>query len=415
MQKVLIKNIHRLYQVRENLNQPLRGDEMNDVPFIEDAWLAIEDGIIVDYGRMQDFPGISDWKNLEVIDAENKNVFPCFVDAHTHIVFAGNRENEFLWRLQGLSYQQIAQQGGGILNSVQLLRNTSEDELYESAKQRLELMIKMGTGAVEIKSGYGLSTDAELKMLRVIKRLKDTFEIPIKSTFLGAHAIPQEYKNDRSKYIDLIIYEMLPTIAKEQLADFIDVFCEEGYFTSEETEIILSKGREYGLKGKVHAEQLSHSGGIVAGVKQNAISVDHLEYADDKDIEMLKHSNTIPVILPGAAYFLNLPPAPTKKMIENHLPVAIASDFNPGSSPSGNMSMMISLVCVMNQLTPYQAFNAATINAAFAMDIQNVGWIGLGNWGNFFITDKSVTPVTFAYHFAHPLIESVYIKGKLVR
>jgi len=414
MQKLLIKNISTLYQVRENVQKPLRGEEMNNVPFIENAWLAIEDGVIVDFGSMDDFPGIADWKGLEVIDAEDKNIYPCFVDAHTHIVYAGNREKEFEWRLQGMSYQEIAQRGGGILNSAQLLRQTSEEELFEAAKRRIELMIRMGTGAIEIKSGYGLNVESELKMLRVIQRLKKHFSIPIKSTFLGAHAIPLEYRDKRDEYIKLIIQEMLPKIAEEKLADFIDVFCEQGYFTAEETERILIEGNKYGLKGKIHAEQLSHSGGIQVGVKCNALSVDHLEYATDEDIILLQKSNTIPVILPGAAFFLNLPPAPAKKMIEQELPLAIASDFNLGSSPSGNIAMMISLACVMNQMTPQQAFNAVTVNAAFAMDIQNAGWIDRGMFANFFITNKSVTPTTFAYHFAHPIIEEVYIQGKKV-
>ncbi|MCX7728968.1 MAG: imidazolonepropionase [Bacteroidia bacterium] len=414
MQKLLIKNIHTLHQVRENITTPIRGEAMKEVPVLHNAWLAIEDGIIVDYGNMEEFPGISDWKNLEVIDAENKNVFPCFVDAHTHLVFAGNREQEFVWRLQGMSYQEIAQRGGGILNSAQKLRETAEVELFELAQQRIRLLIKMGTGAIEIKSGYGLNTEAELKMLRIIKKLKEHFHIPIKSTFLGAHAIPSEYKNNKEKYIEIICNDMLPKIADEQLADFIDVFCEDGYFTAEETEYIIEKGIHYGLKGKIHAEQLSHSGGIEIGVKTKCISVDHLEYATDKDIQLLKNSTTIPVILPGAAYFLNLPPAPARQMIDNDLPLAIASDFNPGSSPSANMPMMMSLACVMNRLTPYEAYNAATINAAFAMDTPNVGWIGIGNFANFFITDKSVTPVTFAYHFAHPLIEQVFIMGKSI-
>jgi imidazolonepropionase len=313
-----------------------------------------------------------------------------------------------------MSYQEIAQRGGGILNSAQLLRQTSEEELFEAAKRRIELIIRMGTGAIEIKSGYGLNVESELKMLRVIQRLKKHFSIPIKSTFLGAHAIPLEYRDKRDEYIKLIIQEMLPKIAEEKLAEFIDVFCEQGYFTAEETERILIEGNKYGLKGKIHAEQLSHSGGIQVGVKCNALSVDHLEYATDEDIILLQKSNTIPVILPGAAFFLNLPPAPAKKMIEQELPLAIASDFNPGSSPSGNIAMMISLACVMNQMTPQQAFNAVTVNAAFAMDIQNVGWIDRGMFANFFMTNKSVTPTTFAYHFAHPIIEEVYIQGKKV-
>lgn len=411
MQKLLIKNIHTLFQVRQNVSMPIKGNELDNVPFINNAWLAVEDGIIVDFGTMNDFPGISDWKNLTVIDAEGKNIFPCFVDAHTHIVYASNREQEFEWRLQGMSYQEIANKGGGILNSVKLLRQTPEEELYTLAKNRIEMMMKMGTGAIEIKSGYGLNTESEIKMLRVIKKLKENLPVLIKSTFLGAHAIPPEYQNKRNEYIQVIIQEMLPKIAEENLADFIDVFCEQNYFTAQETEMILNAGAEYGLKGKIHAEQLSHTGGISVGVKMNAISVDHLEYANDEDIQLLQHSNTIPVILPGAAYFLNLPPAPAKKMIERHLPIAIASDFNPGSSPSGNIAMMMSLACVMNHLTPSQAYNAATINAAFAMDLKNTGWIDRGNLANFFITDKSVSPVTFAYHFAHPLIEEVYING----
>ncbi len=413
MNKLLIKNINTLYQIRENIQKPLKAQEMNYVPYLKEAWLAIENGIIVDFGTMADFPGIADWMDLEVIDAEHKNIFPCFVDAHTHLVFAGTREQEFEWRLNGMSYQEIAQKGGGILNSSKLLRATPEELLFEEAKARIEQMIKMGTGAIEIKSGYGLTLASEIKMLRVIQQLKKYFHIPIKATFLGAHAVPPEYQHNKSQYIQSIINEMLPIIAEKHLADFIDVFCEQGYFSYEETIEILEAGKKFNLKGKVHAEQLSHSGGIQAGVKMNAISVDHLEFANEEDLFALQSSGTIPVILPGAAYFLNLPPAPAKQMIEEyHLPLALASDFNPGSSPSGNMPMMISLACVMNKLTPQQAYNAATVNAAFAMDIHNAGWIDRGNIANFFITNKATSPATFAYHFAHPLIEAVYINGK---
>ncbi len=413
MNKLLIKNINALYQIRENVQRPLKGQEMNYVPCLKEAWLAIENGIIVDFGTMADFPGIADWKDLEVVDAEHKNIFPCFVDAHTHLVFAGNREQEFEWRLKGMSYQEIAQKGGGILNSSKVLRDTPEELLFEEAKARIEQMIKMGTGAIEIKSGYGLSTESELKMLKVIHQLKDHFKMPLKASFLGAHAVPPEYHNNKSQYIQLIIDEMLPIICEKHLADFIDVFCEQSYFSYEETIKILEAGQQYHLKGKVHAEQLSHSGGVRAGVEMNALSVDHLEYATEEDMKALKTSSTIPIILPGAAYFLNLPPAPAKKMIEEYqLPLAIASDFNPGSSPSGNMAMMISLACVMNKLTPQQAYNAATVNAAFAMDLHNTGWIDRGNIANFFITDKTTSPTTFAYHFAHSLIETVYVNGK---
>ncbi len=413
MKKTLIKNISTLFQVRKNITEPLRGKELGEIPIIKDAWLAIENGIIVEYGNMKDFPGIADWQKLTIIDAQNVNIFPCFADSHTHLVYAGNREQEFEWRLNGLTYQEIAQRGGGIINSAEQLRMASEDELFEIALQRLKLIISMGTGAVEIKSGYGLNTESELKILKVIRRLKNLDLIPIKATFLGAHAIPIEYKQDKQKYIDIVINEMIPRVAQEQLADFIDVFCEDGYFSKEDTEHILEVGLKYNLIAKIHAEQLSHSGGIEAAVKYNALSVDHIEYINDTDVELLKKSKTIPVILPGAAYFLSLSPAPAKKIIENNLPLAIASDFNPGSSPSGNMAMQMSLACVMNKITPIQAFNASTINGAFAMNLQNqCGWIDIGMRANLIFTNKNTTPTTLCYHYAHPWIEKVMINGE---
>jgi imidazolonepropionase len=365
--KILLKNIKQLVQVREESNSPIKGKAMSHLPILEDAWLAIEDGIIADYGKMDDFPGIEDWRGLEIIEAENRIVLPTWVDAHSHIVYAGNREEEFVDRINGLSYEEIAARGGGILNSAFRLENASEDELFDSAIYRIQEVISQGTGALEIKSGYGLSLDSELKMLRVIKRLKSESELTIKATFLGAHAVPKDYKNKKENYIELIIQEMIPAIKENKLADFIDVFCEQNYFTPEETLRILEAGKSAGMIPKVHAEQLSNYGGVLAGVKAGAISVDHLEYVEEKEIEALLSSSTIPVILPGAAFFLNLPHPPARKMIDSGLAVAISSDFNPGSSPSGNMNLMLAIACIQYKMNPNEAINAATLNSAFAM------------------------------------------------
>ncbi len=346
MGKLLIKNIKTLVQVRETIVNKVCGADMKVLPCLENAWLAIDNGLIADFGKMEDFPGITDWKDLEVIDASGKIVMPCYADSHTHIVYAGNRESEFVDRINGLSYEEIAKRGGGILNSAKKLRETSEDDLFEQSFVRFSEIINQGTGAVEIKSGYGLSLDSELKMLRVIKRLKDLNIIPVKATFLGAHAVPSEFKDNKQGYINLIINEMLPAIAKEKLADYIDVFCEKNYFTAEETKQVLQSGLKYGITPKVHAEQLSHTNGIKTGVECNAISVDHLEFCNDDDIALLRKSHTMPTILPGAVFFLNLQLPPVRKLIEAGLPIAIASDYNPGSSPSGNMNFMMSLGCI---------------------------------------------------------------------
>ena len=416
MHKILIKNIQQLVQVRETGLHPIKGIDMSELPSISDAWLAIENDILVGYGKMEEWPGISDWSHLEVIDASGKIVFPTYCDSHTHIVFAGTRESEFVDRINGLSYEEIALRGGGIINSAKKMQTANEEELYKGALLRINEMVLQGTGAIEIKSGYGLSLADELKMLRVIKKLKETLSIPIKSTFLGAHAIPPEFKENRQAYIDLIINEMLPAIANEQLADYSDVFCERNYFTPEETLLILKAAKQYGIAAKVHAEQLSNSGGVLAGVKADAISVDHLEYVGDEEIAALLGSDTMPVILPGAAFFLSLPNPPAKKMIQAGLPLAIASDFNPGSSPSGNLNLMNAIACIQYGLTPEQTINASTLNGAYAMGLINdYGSITIGKKANFVITKEIPSMAYLPYAFGSNLIEQVYINGKLFK
>ncbi len=412
MSKLLIKNIKTLVQVREPNVLKVSGEEMKHLPCIDNAWLAIDNGIIADFGTMDDFPGIEDWKGLEIVDAEGKIVFPCYADSHTHIVYAGNRETEFVDRINGLSYEAIFERGGGILNSAKKLSETSEDELFEQAMIRLKEIIAQGTGSIEIKSGYGLSLESELKMLRVIKRIKELNLIPVRATFLGAHALPAEFKNNKQGYIDLIINEMLPKIAENNLADYIDVFCEQNYFTYDETKQILEAGKKYRLIAKVHAEQMSHFGGIKAGVECGAISVDHLEFCNDEDIDLLKKSNTMPTILPGAAFFLNLPLPPARQMIDAGLPIAFASDYNPGSCPSGNMNFMMSLGCIQYKLTPEEVINACTINSAYAMNMSDgIGSISRGKKANIFITKPISTYGFIPYSFASNLIESVYLNG----
>lgn len=412
--RLLIKNIKKLVQVRDKNISTVAGKEQSILPCIEDAWLAIEDGLIADYGEMKDFPGISDWTGLEIIDAIDRLVFPSWCDSHTHIVFANSREEEFVNRIKGLSYQEIAAKGGGILNSAKKLQLASEEELIISANNRIKEVMMLGTGAIEIKSGYGLTLKDELKMLRVIKKIKETSSLTIKSTFLGAHAIPQEFKGNKQQYISLILNEMLPAVAEEKLADYCDVFCEENYFTYDDTVKILNRAGELGIKAKVHAEQLSNYGGVKAGIACNAISVDHLEYVGDEEIKLLKNSRTMPTILPGAQWFLQLPYPPARKMIDNGLPVAIASDYNPGSSPSGNINFMLSLACVQYKLTPEEAINAATINSAYAMGIEKeLGSITIGKKANLFIT-KEIPDYTFIpYSFANNFIETIIINGKI--
>jgi imidazolonepropionase len=413
--KILIKNIKNLVQVDEEGRQKIAGREMNNLPCLHDAWLAIEGDKIVAFGKMEDWEGITDWSNLTVIDATDKLVMPCWCDSHTHIVYAGSREAEFVDRINGLTYEQVFERGGGILNSAKKLSEASEEELIESAMMRLNEIMMQGTGAVEIKSGYGLSTESELKMLRVIKKLKALSPLTIKATFLGAHAVPNAYKNEKRKYIDLLINEMMPAIAKEQLADYCDVFCEQNYFTKEETIEILEAGQKHGMKSKVHAEQLSNSGGALAGVEVGAISVDHLEFVGDKEIQALKNSVTMPTILPGAAFFLGLPFPPARKMIDAGLPLAVATDFNPGSSPSGNMNLAVALCCIQYKMTPEEAINGATINSAYAMDLSNThGSIAVGKRANVFIT-KEIPGYSFIpYSFGSNLIDTVILNGEII-
>jgi len=405
----LFINIKELIQVREASIKKVSGKEMNILPTIKNAFLLIEDDLIKDYGSMS---SLKEMNPDKVIDVHGKMILPTWCDSHTHLVFSDTRESEFVDRIHGLTYQEIAEKGGGILNSARKLQSKSEDELYSDASQRLEEVIKMGTGAIEIKSGYGLTVKSELKILRVIKKLKENYSIPIKATFLGAHAIPSAYKDNRDGYIDLIITEMIPLITKENLADFIDVFCEKGYYTIEETDKILKAGKKHGLVPKVHVNQFNSIGGVKVSVENNALSVDHLEVLTNDDLEELKKSNTIPVALPSCSFFLEIPYTDARKVIENNLPLALASDYNPGSTPSGNMNFVVSLACIKMKMTPEEAINAATINGAYAMDISNeMGSITKGKNASFFIT-KDISSYSFIpYNFGAKTIESVYIKG----
>ena len=408
MGKVLIKNIKGLVQAGENFPVMKQGKEMADLPIIENAFLALEDGIVVEYGSMEEWGGIADWRDLEIIDAEGKFVLPAFCDAHTHTVFAKSREEEFVDRIHGLSYEEIALRGGGILNSAARLQDMSEDELYEKALKRVELLKSYGTGALEIKSGYGLTVDAELKMLRVIKRLKESAGIAIKATFLGAHAFPKEFKENHRGYIDLIINEMLPKIGEEGLADYIDAFCERNYFSVEEMAEILEAGAKYNLTPKVHVNQFSALGGIKKAVDMGALSVDHLEEITDEDIEALKGSKTMPTILPSCSHFLSIPFGNARKMIEAGLPVALASDFNPGSTPSGNLQFVFSLACVKMKMTPEEAVNALTINSAYAMGLSEThGTISLGKKTPIIITKEIPSLAYIPYAFGDNHIKRV--------
>lgn len=379
MAKTLIKNIQTLYQVGENFPSFVSGDDMKSVPIINNAFLALEDGVIVAYGKMEDWEGITDWRGVEVIDAEGQCVLPAFCDPHTHTVFARTREEEFVDRIKGLTYEEIALKGGGILNSARRLGELSEEELFQEALKRIQRMKANGTGALEIKSGYGLSVEAELKMLRVIKRLKNEAGIAIKATFLGAHAFPKDYKENHEGYIQLIIEEMLPKIAAEGLADYIDVFCERNYFSLEEMQRILVAGKAHGLIPKVHVNQFSIMGGVKVAVELGALSVDHLEESDDADIEALKNSNCMPTFLPGCSHFISIPFGNARKFMEAGLPVALATDYNPGTTPCDNMQQIFSLACVKMKMTPEEALNALTINAAYAMGLSEThGSISLG-------------------------------------
>ncbi|MES2851445.1 MAG: imidazolonepropionase [Bacteroidota bacterium] len=407
----LIINIKELLQVRETAIAKVSGAEMAILPTIKNAFLVIKDNLIADFGSMDNLPQIPADKT---IDASGKMVLPTWCDSHTHIVYAGNREQEFVDRINGMTYEEIANRGGGILNSAKKLNETTEEEIYNQSKARLEEVMRLGTGAVEIKSGYGLTVEGELKMLRVIQRLAQNYPITIKATFLGAHAFPLEFKGNHQGYIDLIINEILPEIAKNKLAEFIDVFCETGYFTVDETQQIMEAGIKFGLKPKIHVNQFNSIGGIQAGIKYNALSVDHLEVMTTEDIEALKNTETMPVALPSCSYFLSIPYTPAREMITAGLPLALATDYNPGSTPSGNMNFVVATACIKMKMTPEEAINAATINGAYAMGISAThGSITIGKKANLIITKPIPSYYQLPYAFGSNLIDTVLIEGKI--
>jgi len=412
--KIVIKNISELIQTEKTPRKWVAGKDMKNINTIKDAFVEIEKGIITSFGSMDSWTGIEDWNNTEIIDAEGGMVFPTYCDSHTHLVFAASREGEFVDRINGLSYAEIAQRGGGILNSAEKLQDATEEKLFKDALVRLKELVQMGTGAIEIKSGYGLTLDAELKMLRVIKRLKENTDVMIKATFLGAHAIPKEYKDNKDGYMDLVINEMLPKVAKEGLADYVDIFCEEGYFTVADTEILLKAANEFGIKAKTHVNQFNAIGGVKASVNLGALSVDHLEEMAEDDYNALQNSECMPTILPSCSFFLGIPYGPAGKMMEEGLPVALATDYNPGSSPSGNMNFVASLGCIQLKMTPEEVINATTINTAYAMGVEKeLGSIAVGKKANLFITKPIPSYAYLPYSFGNNVIKQVMIAGKL--
>lgn len=413
--KLLLENIKELVQVEENPVLLKAGKEMAKVNTIKNAFLIIRDELIEEFGSMEELKDkyLDDDLVIE-IDCSNRLVYPSFCDSHTHLVYPSAREREFVDRIKGLSYEEIAKRGGGILNSAKKLHKMSAEELYNDAMPRVVEIMKMGTGAVEIKSGYGLNTEDELKMLRVISWIKETAPICIRSTFLGAHAIPQEYKSKPSDYVDLVINEMIPQVAAEDLADYIDVFCDQGFFSVEDTERILMAGIKYGLRPKIHANELGLTGGVQVGVKYNALSVDHLEFIEEPEIEALLDSETMPTVLPGAAFFLGMKLSPVRQMIDAGLPVALASDYNPGSSPSGNMSLISAMGCIKYKMLPEEVINATTINTAYAMGIEDsYGSIARGKVANLFITSEVPGIEYLPYAYGSNLIETVILNGEV--
>jgi imidazolonepropionase len=414
MSSLLIQHIKQLVNVREQ-NELLRGAALANLPVIDDAFVLIEDGIIAEYGAMYELEIKVPQLPKHIIDAQDQTVLPAWCDSHTHIVFAKTREEEFIDKIKGMSYADIAAKGGGILNSAAKLNAASEDELFNSAWVRLDEIAKLGTGAVEIKSGYGLTVEGELKMLRVIKKLKEKSNLSIKATFLGAHTYPLAYKENHQGYIDSIINEMLPVIAKEKLADYIDVFCETGFFSPTEMEAICKAGMSYGLKPKLHVNQLNSIGGIESAIKLNALSVDHLETMTDADIKNISASNTIGTLLPTAAFFLRMGYQPARKLIDNNCAIALATDYNPGSSPSGNMNFVIALSCIQMKMLPEEAINAATINGAFAMELEKeLGSITIGKKANLIFTKPIPSIAYLPYSFGNNLIDKVMINGEFV-
>lgn len=411
--KLLVKNIAAIVGIDTAHKERMVGADMDSMERIDNGWLLAEDGVIAAFGEMDTIPSE---QGCEVIDAKGGFLFPSYCDSHTHIVYAGSREQEFLDKIHGLTYEQIAQRGGGILNSAERLHNTSEDELFSQAMERVNEVIAMGTGAIEIKSGYGLTTEDELKMLRVIKRIADTTPLCVKATFLGAHAVPKEYKGNEQGYVDKVCNEMIPAVAAQGVAQNVDVFCDRGFFTVEQTRQIIRCGAEYGLGAKIHANELDFSGGVQLGVEQGALSVDHLESSGAAEIEALKGSSTVPTLLPGAAFFLGMSYPPARDMIAAGLGVALASDYNPGSSPSGNMRMVCSLASIRMRMTPTEALWAATLNGAAAMGISDsYGSITVGKRASFFITKPMPSFEFFTYAYATPLIERVVLQGEIVK
>jgi imidazolonepropionase len=410
--QTLFINIKELLQIRDNSIRKVAGLAMQELPIIQNAYLLIENDLIIDFGKMEACPTKSFDK---IIDASGKVILPAWCDSHTHLVYAGNRVQEFVDRINGLTYEEIANRGGGILNSAKKLNETIEDTIYQASELRLQEVMKLGTGAIEIKSGYGLTVEGELKMLRIIKRLATNYPIKIKATFLGAHAFPSEFKENHAAYLDLIINEMLPKIAEEKLADYIDAFLETGYFSVEETERIMVAGKKYGLIPKIHVNQFTAIGGIAACVKHGALSVDHLEIVTEEDIEVLKNSDTMPVALPSCSYFISIPYTPARKMIAAGLPLALATDYNPGTTPSGNMNFVIATACIKMKMTPEEAINAATINGAYAMGISEThGSITKGKKANLIITKPIYSFYQLPYEFGSNLIEEVMIEGKMI-
>ncbi len=409
--KLLVKNIATLAGVDRQGLLRRQGRQMSELNVINDAYLLVEDGVIADFGSETDL--VMPEGEVTVIDAERGTVLPSWCDSHTHIVYAGSREQEFVDKINGLSYAEIARRGGGILNSADRLHDMSEDELYEQAMQRVREVIAKGTGAIEIKSGYGLNTEDELKMLRVIRRIQQGTRLRVVSTFLGAHAVGRAYAGRQAEYVDMLINEMLPAVAAEHLADYVDVFCDQGFFTPDETGRILEKALDYGMRGKIHGQELADSGGVEVAVKHCALSVDHLEAMTDRDIELLRGSDTMPTALPGTSFFLNMPFAPARKMIEAGLGVAIASDYNPGSTPSGDMKFAVSLACIKMRLQPAEAINAATINSAYAMGVSDsYGSIAPGKVANFFITRPIASVDFIPYAYTTPIIARTFLAGE---
>lgn len=411
--EILIKNIKGLVQVEDEPVRYRSGSEMSELRTITGAWLHLKDGIIHSYGEMGAYPG--DISGAEIIDAEGRFVLPSYCDSHTHLVYAGSRELEYRDKIKGLSYEEIARRGGGILNSSRLLQQTPEDELYEQSMVRVREIISLGTGAVEIKSGYGLTTEAELKMLRVIKRIKENTPLTVKATFLGAHAVPSEYRSDQEGYVEKVINEMIPAVASENLADFIDVFCDKGFFTVDQTGRILMAGIKYGMRPKIHANELAYSGGIQVGTRYEALSVDHLEFTGNEEIEALKNSETMPTLLPGASFFLGMDDPPARKMMDSGLPLALASDYNPGSSPSGDMKFIMSLACIKLRMLPEEALNAATINGAYAMGLSDShGSICRGKVANVFITKEIPSFEFMPYAYGSKLVDRIILGGYII-